>query len=76
MANPQFKPELLFSSSDKSPSRVLDQMEIPDFGGAPVYIETDHQAPSQQVETPQTFISNTPYGPPNSRIVAFSTKAS
>jgi hypothetical protein len=34
-------------------------MEIPDFGGAPVYVEADHQAPSQQVETPQTFISNT-----------------
>jgi hypothetical protein len=33
-------------------------MEIPDFGGAPVYIEADHQAPSQQVQTPQTFISN------------------
>jgi hypothetical protein len=58
MANPQFKPELLFPSGDKSPSRVLHQMEIPDFGGAPVYIEADHQAPSQQVQTPQTFISN------------------
>jgi hypothetical protein len=38
MANPQWKPELLFPPGDKPTSRVSEQLVIPDFGGSPVYV--------------------------------------
>jgi hypothetical protein len=36
MANPQWKPELLFPPGAKPSSRVSEEMVIPDFGGSPV----------------------------------------
>jgi hypothetical protein len=39
MANPQFKPELIFPHVDKPTSRVSEEMVIPDFGGSPVNVE-------------------------------------
>jgi hypothetical protein len=59
MANPQWKPELLFPPGDKPSSRVSEQMVIPDFGGSPVYVEAEVREPPQQDETPETFLSNT-----------------
>jgi hypothetical protein len=61
MANPQWKPELLFPPGDKPTSRVSEQMVIPDFGGSPVYVEAEVREPPQQDETPETFLSNTIY---------------
>jgi hypothetical protein len=57
--NPQWKPELLLPLGDMPPSRVSERMEIPDFGGTPVYVEADVREPPRQVETPETFLSNT-----------------
>jgi hypothetical protein len=59
MANPQWKPQLLFFPGDKPPSRVLEEMVIPDFGGTPVYVEAVVREPPQQDGTPETFLSNT-----------------
>jgi hypothetical protein len=59
MANPQWKPELLFPPGDKPPARVSEEMWIPDFDGSPVYVEAEVQEPPQQDETPETFLSNT-----------------
>jgi hypothetical protein len=59
MANPQWKPELLFPHGDKPSSRVSELMVIPDFGGSPVYVEAEAREPPQQDETPETFLSNT-----------------
>jgi hypothetical protein len=59
MANPQWKPELLFPPGDKPSSRVSEEMVIPDFGGSPVYVEADVREHPQQDETPETFLSNT-----------------
>jgi hypothetical protein len=76
MANPQWKPELLFPPGDKPPSRVSEHMVIPDFGGSPVYVEAIVREPPQQDGTPETFLSNsihTDYLTPGLRV---STKAS
>jgi hypothetical protein len=59
MANPQWKPGLLFPPGDKPSSRVSKEMVIPDFGGSPVYVDAEVREPSQQDETPETFPSNT-----------------
>jgi hypothetical protein len=59
VANPQWKPELLFPPGNKPSSRVSEQMVIPDFGGSPVYVEAEVREPPQQDETPETFLSNT-----------------
>jgi hypothetical protein len=64
MENPQWKPELLFlpgdkPPGDKHPSRVLEEMVIPDFGGRPIYVEAEVREPPQQDETSDTFLSNT-----------------
>jgi hypothetical protein len=59
MANPQFKPELIFPPGDEPPSRLSEQMEIPDFGGTPVFVDAVVPEPLHQVETPDTFLSNT-----------------
>jgi hypothetical protein len=59
MANPQWKPQLLFPPGDKPPSRVSEEMVIPDFGGSPVYVEVVVREPPQQDGTPKTFLSNT-----------------
>jgi hypothetical protein len=59
MANPQWKPEILFPPGDKPSSRVSEQIVIPDFGGSPVYVEAEIREPPQQDETPETFLSNT-----------------
>jgi hypothetical protein len=59
MANPQWKPQLLFPPGDKPPSRVSEEMVIPDFGGSPVYVEAVVREPPQQDGTPETFLSNT-----------------
>jgi hypothetical protein len=32
---------------------------IPDFGGSPIYVETEVREPPQQDETHETFLSNT-----------------
>ena len=58
MENSQFKLELIFSPGDKSPSRLSEQMEIPDFGGTLVYVETIVPELPHEVETPNTFLSN------------------
>jgi hypothetical protein len=55
MANPQWKPELLFPPGDKPSSRVSEQMVIPDFGGSPVYAEAEIREPPQQDETQRYF---------------------
>jgi hypothetical protein len=59
MANPQWKPEHISPPGDNPSSRLSDHMEIPDFGGRPVYVEGHVQEPPQQVETSETFLSNT-----------------
>jgi hypothetical protein len=59
MANPQWKPELIFPPREKPPARVSEEMVIPDFGGSPVYVEAEVREPPQQDETPETFLSNT-----------------
>jgi hypothetical protein len=59
MANPQWKPQLLFPPGDKPPSRVSEEMVIPDFSGSPVYVEAVVREPPQQDGTPETFLSNT-----------------
>jgi hypothetical protein len=59
MANPQFKPELIFPHVDKPTSRVSEEMVIPDFGGSPVNVEAVVREPPQQDGTPETFLSNT-----------------
>jgi hypothetical protein len=59
MANPQFKPELIFPHVDKPTSRVSEEMVILDFGGSPIYVEPVVREPPQQDGTPKTFLSNT-----------------
>jgi hypothetical protein len=58
MENPKWKPELFLPPGDKPPSRVSEHMVIPDFGGTPVYVEANVREPPQQVETPESFLSN------------------
>jgi hypothetical protein len=59
MANPQWKPGLLFPLGDKHSSRVSKEMVILDFGGSPVYVDAEVREPSQQDESPERFPSNT-----------------
>ena len=59
MANPQFKPEVIFPPGDKPTSRLSEHMEIPDFGGTPIYVEAIVLELPHEVETPDTFLSNT-----------------
>jgi hypothetical protein len=47
MANPQWKPELLFPPGAKPSSRVSEEMVIPDFSGNHVYVEVEVREPPQ-----------------------------